>query len=70
MFDPFLDVLSQGNTPNPDIGCNSYIKFGAFHEKCDKEFGKFDYLAFGHYAQTSLIDGKCRLLRGKRWPKV
>lgn len=37
-----------GRTPNPDILCNKFVKFGAWLRKA-KELG-FDYLATGHYA--------------------
>lgn len=37
-----------GRTPNPDVLCNTYIKFGVWLKKA-KSLG-FDYLATGHYA--------------------
>ncbi len=40
----------SGRTPNPDVMCNKFIKFGSWLEKA-KELG-FDYLATGHYAKT------------------
>lgn len=39
-----------GRTPNPDVMCNKFIKFGAWLDKA-KELG-FDYLATGHYAKV------------------
>ncbi|KAJ3068491.1 hypothetical protein HDU98_008352 [Podochytrium sp. JEL0797] len=30
VFQPMLNSLAAGDTPNPDIGCNRWIKFGAF----------------------------------------
>jgi tRNA-specific 2-thiouridylase len=39
----------KGETPNPDVLCNEYIKFGLFFDKA-MELG-FDYIATGHYAQ-------------------
>ncbi len=51
--DVFLDFLSEykkGRTPNPDILCNQYIKFGAFLKYVIEHF-KCDYIAMGHYAQ-------------------
>ncbi|MDD2757911.1 MAG: tRNA 2-thiouridine(34) synthase MnmA [Patescibacteria group bacterium] len=48
-----LDYLYReykaGRTPNPDVLCNKFVKFGAWLEKA-KESG-FDYLATGHYAR-------------------
>ena len=38
----------MGETPNPDVLCNQYIKFGLFWDKA-KELG-FDLMATGHYA--------------------
>ncbi|NTW46117.1 MAG: tRNA 2-thiouridine(34) synthase MnmA [Candidatus Moranbacteria bacterium] len=49
-----------GRTPNPDVFCNTLIKFGAFVEKFGTEF---DRVATGHYARTEIRDGKARLLR-------
>ena len=40
-----------GRTPNPDVLCNKYIKFGVWLDKA-RELG-FDYLATGHYAQIT-----------------
>ena len=42
----------DGETPNPDVLCNEYIKFGLFWDKA-KELG-FEAMATGHYAQTRL----------------
>lgn len=39
-----------GRTPNPDVMCNKFIKFGAWLKKA-QELG-FDYLATGHYARV------------------
>lgn len=45
----FIEPLSQGSTPNPDIWCNREIKFGVLWEWALKN-GPFDLLATGHYA--------------------
>ena len=58
VFTYFLDELSKGRTPNPDIMCNKYIKFDMFVKEANK-LGA-DYIATGHYARIK--DGK--LLRG------
>lgn len=48
-----IGEAEQGRTPNPDILCNSRIKFGCFY---DAIAGRgFDHVATGHYAQV--IDG-------------
>lgn len=43
------DEYRQGRTPNPDVLCNKFIKFGFWLDRA-KELG-FDKLATGHYAQ-------------------
>lgn len=43
-----------GFTPNPDMLCNSRIKFGMFW---DKVHAGFDYVATGHYAQVNHTQG-------------
>lgn len=40
-----------GHTPNPDIFCNTRIKFGFFMEKVGSQF---DAVATGHYAQKNI----------------
>ena len=47
--DYFIDSYKKGLTPNPDVMCNKYVKFGAFL-KFAKEKGA-DFIATGHYAQ-------------------
>jgi tRNA-specific 2-thiouridylase len=42
-----MDKVSRGFTPNPDVMCNTIIKFGAFYDKIGY---KYDYIATGHYA--------------------
>lgn len=44
--------VKAGRTPNPDILCNSRVKFGAFYRYLTSQYGaKFDRIASGHYAQ-------------------
>jgi tRNA-specific 2-thiouridylase len=47
--------IKAGRTPNPDIFCNSRIKFGLF---LDAVGDRFDKVATGHYAQIKEIDGR------------
>jgi len=47
-----LNECSLGRTPNPDILCNSRVKFGCFLEYLKGLPNKFDYIASGHYAQV------------------
>lgn len=44
-----ISEASAGRTPNPDIFCNSRIKFGCFLDHIDDSFDK---IATGHYAQV------------------
>lgn len=50
-----LTEVRAGRTPNPDMLCNSRIKFGAFFDAVGKNFDK---IATGHYAQTEDRNGK------------
>ncbi|MBP9855917.1 MAG: tRNA 2-thiouridine(34) synthase MnmA [Candidatus Pacebacteria bacterium] len=49
IVDYMLGEYQAGRTPNPDVMCNKYIKFGAFYDQAMK-LGA-DYVATGHYAQ-------------------
>jgi len=42
-----MDKVSRGFTPNPDVMCNTIIKFGTFYDKVGKNY---DFIATGHYA--------------------
>ncbi|HZW38377.1 MAG TPA: tRNA 2-thiouridine(34) synthase MnmA [Ignavibacteriaceae bacterium] len=44
-----INSIKEGLTPNPDIFCNSLIKFGQFYDKIDSSFEK---VASGHYAKV------------------
>lgn len=45
-----MDESRKGRTPNPDVMCNSRIKFGAFYE----QFGRhFSQVVSGHYARKT-----------------
>lgn len=50
-----MDKARKGLTPNPDVMCNKLIKFGCFEEQVGKDF---DITATGHYATTTVKDGK------------
>ncbi len=49
VMDYALRTVRAGLTPNPDIMCNSLIKFGFFEERWGRAF---DLTATGHYADT------------------
>lgn len=57
-----LDSVKQGLTPNPDMMCNKFIKFGFFEERYGKEFDK---TATGHYAGVEKVNGKYFLTTSK-----
>ena len=61
VFTYLIKEYECGRTPNPDIFCNKYIKFGPFLEFAEKE--GFDYIAMGHYAKRIDKDGKAYLLK-------
>lgn len=58
----FISEYKAGRTPNPDVMCNKYVKFGAFL-KFAKERGA-DFIATGHYAQRIDVAGAAQLHRG------
>ncbi|MBU1927062.1 MAG: tRNA 2-thiouridine(34) synthase MnmA, partial [Gammaproteobacteria bacterium] len=62
VFTLFLEEHKQGRTPNPDILCNTEIKFKAFLEHA-MELGA-DYIATGHYAQKKHDALGYHLLKG------
>jgi tRNA-specific 2-thiouridylase len=57
-----IESVKRGLTPNPDVMCNKYIKFGCFEDKWGKNF---DRIATGHYATTTEINGKTWLSTAK-----
>lgn len=62
-----FEEYEKGRTPNPDVMCNKYIKFGVWLRKA-QELG-FEYLATGHYARIATthqhINTSTRLLQAK-----
>ncbi|CAA2992247.1 uncharacterized protein LOC111400950 [Olea europaea var. sylvestris] len=50
-----IDEYRHGRTPNPDVLCNTRIKFGAFMDAIGGT--KFDFVASGHYARVVHGDG-------------
>ena len=63
VFSIFLREYEAGRTPNPDVLCNSEIKFRAFLDHA-VNMGA-DWIATGHYARTRrLDDGTVQLLKG------
>jgi len=58
VVDHSIAEVRVGRTPNPDVFCNSRIKFGLFLE----QITGFDAVASGHYAQSRKVDGKTHLV--------
>ncbi|MCB5188439.1 tRNA 2-thiouridine(34) synthase MnmA [Methylobacillus caricis] len=61
VFANFLEEYSAGRTPNPDILCNSEIKFKAFLDHAMALGG--DLMATGHYAQVRERNGLYQLMK-------
>ncbi len=77
VFSKFIDGYKKGITPNPDVWCNTYIKFGKLLDFC-KKIDPESMLATGHYVRLrrtrskikdqisniQIKDNKYHLLRG------
>ncbi len=63
VFAEFLREYQAGRTPNPDVLCNSEIKFKAFLDHA-MQLGA-EKIATGHYAQVREFMGEWQLLRGE-----
>lgn len=62
VYEYMIAEYKAGRTPNPDVLCNKYMKFGLFLDKA-QELG-CDYVATGHYARTRIDDAGTHLLSG------
>ena len=62
VFATFLAEYRAGRTPNPDVLCNSEIKFRAFLDHA-RTLGA-DHIATGHYARVRQAGGRVALLKG------
>jgi tRNA-specific 2-thiouridylase len=60
VFRLFLRDYEAGRTPNPDVLCNSEIKFRAFLDHA-RTLGA-DFIATGHYARVRRAGGRVELL--------
>ncbi len=68
VIDYFIDEYTKGNTPNPCIACNRYVKWESFLEKA-MAIGA-DYIATGHYANiVELENGRMALKLSKTMAK-
>lgn len=50
IVDYMISEYKIGKTPNPDVFCNKYIKFGLFLDKAIQDGA--DFIATGHYARN------------------
>ena len=57
----------QGITPNPDVLCNSLIKFDVFLQKAMQLW--FDYIATGHYARIQSAEYRDQSVKWKNSSK-
>ncbi|MBQ3651356.1 MAG: tRNA 2-thiouridine(34) synthase MnmA [Clostridia bacterium] len=62
VFSYFLSEYAAGRTPNPDVLCNSEIKFKAFLDFALRSGAQA--LATGHYAQLRFDEEGAHLLKG------
>jgi tRNA-specific 2-thiouridylase len=51
-----IEEYKNGNTPNPDVMCNKYVKFGGFFDWAIAQGA--DYVATGHYARIAQVESK------------
>ena len=63
VFATFLREYAAGRTPNPDVLCNSEIKFRAFLDHA-RTLGA-DHIATGHYARVRRAGARVELLKAK-----
>lgn len=63
VIDRFVNAYVHGQTPNPCIDCNRYLKFDQLFVRA-QELG-CDYVVTGHYAQIGYDDTKGRYLLRK-----
>ena len=64
VLDYMFAEYKAGRTPNPDVLCNKYIKFGVWMTHARK-LG-FDYLATGHYARIKKVNSKQTIVNNNR----
>lgn len=56
VFNPMIESYSAGFTPNPDLNCNKYIKFGELIHHLDKKYKNY-WLVTGHYVRMMNYTG-------------
>ena len=61
VVDYMIREYRAGKTPNPDVMCNRYIKFGGFYEFARRNGA--DYVATGHYARIAQVESRKSKIR-------
>lgn len=64
VLDYMYNEYAAGRTPNPDVLCNKFVKFGFWLDKA-RALG-FGYIATGHYARIKLTKNKKQLTKSNR----
>ncbi len=64
IVDEFIREYSAGNTPNPCVSCNKFIKFDLLFKQIKTVF-KTEFLATGHYIKIKKEKGLISLYRPK-----
>lgn len=62
VVDYMINEYRNGRTPNPDVMCNRYVKFGGFFDWAMTQGA--DYVATGHYAQIRKVGDGFELISG------
>lgn len=63
VLDPMFSSYKVGLTPNPDLACNTIIKFPYLWKEAEKR--KIGYIATGHYARIKKEKNSYSLLKAK-----
>jgi tRNA-specific 2-thiouridylase len=59
---PFYESYLRGETPNPCVNCNSFVKWDALWKRAKAVGAR--HIATGHYAATEIDEGHAYILRG------
>jgi len=62
VIDPFVRSYLDGETPNPCVRCNTFLKFGTLLRRAERM--GFDAVATGHYARLAQTEAGPVLRRG------
>ncbi|KAH3688162.1 hypothetical protein WICPIJ_000852 [Wickerhamomyces pijperi] len=72
VFEPMIDDYSKGITPNPDINCNRFVKFGRLIDFIENRYKNENYwLVTGHYSRIlrNISTNKAELHKAFHKPK-